>query len=268
LLELEFILSQDVVDMVIAASPDFTQKSLQIVANLCERWLVEFKIAPSCFQIFVSGLSLESISGVPVLGVSRLPLDIPLNAVLKRLADLAGGAIGMLISLPIIAVFGALLYLEDPGPVFFAQERLGRGGRKFRMYKLRSMRMGADASDNLHQSTQRQDPRILTIGAFIRRWNIDETPQFWNVLKGEMSLVGPRPERTFHSEALSTEIPHYNARYNSLPGITGWAQVNGLRGDTDLVERIKCDLYYIENWNLLLDLQIIVLTLSRNRNAY
>jgi lipopolysaccharide/colanic/teichoic acid biosynthesis glycosyltransferase len=125
----------------------------------------------------------------------------------------------------------------------------------------------AATSDHVWQSTTRNDPRLLRVGAFMRRWNLDELPQFWNVLKGEMSLVGPRPERTYHSEKLKEVIPHYNSRYMAKPGVTGWAQVNGFRGDTDLFERIKCDLFYLENWSFLLDFQIMLLTFFRNKNA-
>ena len=186
---------------------------------------------------------------------------------LKRAVDIVGSIIGLILSAPIMAVFGALVYLESPGPIFYRQPRVRRGGVQFGMFKIRSMKLGADKSDNLQQSTPKDDPRLLRVGAFMRRWNIDETPQFWNVLKGEMSLVGPRPERLYHSEKLSGEIPHYSARYWSKPGMTGWAAVNGLRGESDLVERIRCDLYYLENWNLWLDFQIMFLTFLRRKNA-
>ena len=136
------------------------------------------------------------------------------------------------------------------------------------MFKLRSMRIEADKLDHLNQSTQRNDPRMLNVGPVMRGWNLDELPQFWNVLVGQMSLVGPRPERTYHSEKLSRIIPHYNARLMIKPGMTGWAQVNGLRGDTDLGERVRFDLFYLENWNLWLDFQIMVQTLIWRKNAY
>jgi lipopolysaccharide/colanic/teichoic acid biosynthesis glycosyltransferase len=187
---------------------------------------------------------------------------------LKRTVDLIGAVVGLVLSAPIMAVVGTLIVLESPGPILFRQERVGRGGRRFGMLKLRSMKLGSDKADHLSQSTLRDDPRLLRIGAFIRRWNVDEVPQFWNVLVGHMSLVGPRPERTFHSEKLSYEIPHYNARLMSKPGITGWAQVNGLRGDTDLTERVRYDLYYLENWSLMLDFQIMVQTFLSRKNAY
>jgi exopolysaccharide biosynthesis polyprenyl glycosylphosphotransferase len=262
------IFNEQGVDMVMLADLDCAKGEIVGLSNLCEREMVQFKIVPSYFQILVSGLHLETVSGVPVLGVSQLPLDVPVNFLAKRVVDLIGGLVGLIMSAPLVALFGLLVYLESPGPIFFSQERIGRRGRRFKMLKIRSMRPDAGASDHLQQSTGRTDPRLLRIGALMRRWNVDEVPQFWNVLMGDMSLVGPRPERTYHSEKLKEVIPHYNARYNAKPGITGWAQIKGLRGDTDLGERIRADLYYLENWNVLLDFQIMALTFLRQRNAY
>jgi lipopolysaccharide/colanic/teichoic acid biosynthesis glycosyltransferase len=136
------------------------------------------------------------------------------------------------------------------------------------MYKIRSMRPDAALVEHASQSTLREDPRVLRIGKFMRKWNIDELPQFWNVLMGDMSLVGPRPERSYHVGVLSGQIPHYNARHAAKPGITGWAQVNGLRGDTDLSERVRCDLWYLENWSVWLDFQIMAMTFLSRKNAY
>lgn len=255
-------------DMVILGDLDIPSNRILEMANHCEREMVQFKIVPSYFQILVSGLQLETISGIPVMGIAELPLDRLINRILKRSIDIFGALVGLTLSTPIFLFFGSLIYIESPGSIFFVQERVGRSGKRFRMFKLRSMHIGADAKDNLNQSTLRSDPRLLRVGSFIRRWNLDETPQFWNVLVGSMSLVGPRPERSFHSEKLSLEIPHYNARLSSKPGMTGWAQVNGLRGDTSLVERVRCDLYYLENWSLLLDFQIMVQTFFRRKNAY
>jgi exopolysaccharide biosynthesis polyprenyl glycosylphosphotransferase len=256
------------IDIVMLADMNAGQSEVFSLANLCEKKMIQFKVIPSYFQILVSGLHLETVSGIPILGVSRLPLDRCFNICVKRVVDVVGACVGLLVLPPLLAIFGALIYLESPGPILFRQERRGRNGRPFWMYKIRSMKFGAEKLDHLSQSTGRQDPRLLKVGAFLRRWNLDEVPQFWNVLKGEMSLVGPRPERTFHSEKLSNEIPHYNARHNVKPGITGWAQVKGLRGDTDLCERVKCDLFYLENWSLLLDFQIMVMTFLRRENAY
>ncbi len=256
------------IDIVMLADTNSSQGAIVGLANLCEKTMVQFKVIPSYFQILVSGLHLETVSGIPILGVSRLPLDRSTNIATKRLVDIVGACVGLIFLPPLLAVFGLLIYRESPGPILFRQERRGRNGRPFWMYKIRSMKFGAEKSDHLSQSTERQDPRLLRIGAFLRRWNLDEVPQFWNVLKGDMSLVGPRPERLYHSEKLGNEIPHYNARHNVKPGMTGWAQVKGFRGDTDLSERVKCDLYYLENWNLLLDLQIMVMTFLKRENAY
>jgi len=262
------VIANEVIHIVVLADSEMAFEKIISLSNLCEQALIQFKVIPSYFQILVSGLHLETISGVPIMGVSGLPLDRPLNQIAKRAIDILGGIVGLILSSPIIAVCGILIYRESPGSIFFRQERVGRLGRRFQMLKLRSMKLGSEKLDQANQSTLRQDPRVLRIGSFIRKWSLDEVPQFWNVLMGEMSLVGPRPERTFHSEKLSLEIPHYNARYSCKPGITGWAQVNGLRGDTSLVERIRYDLYYLENWNLWLDFYIMYLTFMRSENAY
>ncbi len=254
------------VDMVMMADLNVGNGEVIGLANLCEKELVDFKVIPNCFQILVSGLHLETVSGVPVLGLSRLPLDNPFNLILKELTDLIGGTVGLLLSLPIIAVFGALVYRESPGSIFYTQTRLGRDGKHFKIIKLRSMRLDAEAPGKVGWST-RNDPRRLRIGSFMRRLNIDELPQFWNVLKGDMSLVGPRPERPELIIDFKEAIPHYNARHSIKPGITGWAQVKGFRGDTDLNERIRCDLYYIEEWSLFLDIQIMLMTLFSRKNA-
>ena len=255
------------IDIVLIVDGNVGVKHLDSLASLCERELVQFKVVPSYFSILVSGLHLETLNGIPILGVSRLPLDRLFNRVVKRLFDIIGAVVGLLLSAPLTAVFGTLVYLESPGPIFYRQRRSGRNGKIFAMLKIRSMRLDAEQDGQPGWSTK-DDPRRLRIGKFMREWNIDETPQFWNVLKGEMSLVGPRPERPELIHNFKREIPHYNARHTVKPGITGWAQVNGLRGDTDLTERITYDLYYVEHWNLLLDLRTMVLTFFRNKNAH
>ncbi|HVU33828.1 MAG TPA: exopolysaccharide biosynthesis polyprenyl glycosylphosphotransferase, partial [Opitutaceae bacterium] len=264
--DLAGVLRRDGVDMVILADTDATSDETVALANLCEKELVEFKVIATCSQILCSCLRLQTVSGVPVLGISFFPLENPLNAVIKQAIDLVGAAILLLASAPVIAVFAALVYRESPGAVFYRQRRVGVHGRHFWMYKIRSMRPDAERDGRVGW-TVREDPRRLRIGAFMRRWNIDELPQFWNVLRGDMSLVGPRPERPELIRRFKEEISHYNVRHNVKPGITGWAQVNGLRGDTDLHERLRCDLFYIENWSPLLDLQIAVMTLFRHKNA-
>jgi exopolysaccharide biosynthesis polyprenyl glycosylphosphotransferase len=264
--EIEQIIEREMIDIVLLADVDTSNGDPVALANLCEREMVQFKVIPSFFQILLSGLRLETVSGVPVLGVTELPLDNPINILCKRLVDILGATVGLILSAPIIAVFGTLVWLESPGPIFYRQRRLGQNGTPFWIIKIRSMRLDAEAQGTPGWTTQ-NDPRRLRIGALMRRLNIDEVPQFWNVLKGEMSLVGPRPERPELIRNFKHDIPHYNARHAIKPGITGWAQVKGLRGDTDLTERIRSDLYYLENWSLLLDLHILLLTFVNRKNA-
>lgn len=264
--ELEDVIHEQSVDMVILTDINVVRGDIIRLANLCEREMVQFKVIPNYFQILVSGLHLETVSGIPVLGVSRLPLDRFANILLKRLVDIVGSIVGLVLSGPIIAIFGAIVYLESPGAIFYRQRRLGRNGVEFDILKIRSMKLDAEKDGKIGWSTK-VDDRRLKIGSFMRRWNIDEVPQFWNVLKGEMSLVGPRPERPELIRNFKHEIPHYNARHAAKPGITGWAQVKGLRGDTDLTERINCDLWYLENWSPLLDFQIMFMTFVKHDNA-
>ncbi len=266
LAQLEQVLHTHRIDILIAAHLDFPPDRMQALVQACERSYVDLKVVPTVFQVFVSGLRMQTIGNVPVLGVEELALAKLFNRLLKRAVDLVGAAVGLVLAAPVIAVLAALIRRESPGPVFFGQERIGSGHRPFTMWKLRSMRPDAAAQDHLHQSTAGGDPRVLRIGRFLRRWNLDELPQFWNVLRGEMSLVGPRPERPYHVDRLSGEIPHYLPRHLVKPGMTGWAQVNNLRGAGDLHARIQHDIYYIENWSLWLDIQILLLTLVRWRN--
>jgi len=252
------------IDIVILADRTASMQEIDDLATICEKELVQFKVIPSYFQILVTGLSLQTISGIPILGISQLPLDRPINCLLKRTVDIIGAIVGLILSLPIILIFAGLVYLESPGPVFYRPRRLGRRGVEFDMIKIRSMRLNADQDGHW---TLKDDPRRLRIGGFIRKWNIDELPQFWNVLVGDMSLVGPRPESVALIRSFKHEIPHYHARHIARPGLTGWAAVNGLRGDTDLSERIRCDLYYLENWNFFLDFQVMFLTFFRRKGA-
>lgn len=262
---LEALLQLGVCQTVIVADDALKSGNLMQIASICEKEMVEFKLVPTCFQVLLSGLHLESVGGVPILGISRLPLHSTVNQFLKRSVDILGGLVGVCLAAPVIAVFGLLIRHESPGPIFYRQRRLGANGKIFEMVKLRSMKL--DAEKGGVGWTVKGDPRVLRVGGFMRRWNIDEIPQFWNVLNGDMSLVGPRPERPELIEEFKEDIPHYNARHNIKPGITGWAQVNGLRGDTDLSERVRFDLHYIENWNVILDFQIMFLTFIKREGA-
>jgi exopolysaccharide biosynthesis polyprenyl glycosylphosphotransferase len=253
-------------DVVILADLDPVMGEIISLAELCEREHVKFKVIPSYFQIFTSGLSLENVSGVPIMGVTTLPLDYVHNRVIKRTVDIVGAIVGLILSVPIITIFGILVYRESPGPIFFKQKRMGRQGQLFEICKIRSMRL--DAEKNGAQRAVANDQRRLAIGSVMRKWNVDEVPQFWNVLKGDMSLVGPRPEILGLIPELKTQIRHYGARHNVKAGMTGWAQINGFRGDTDLNERIRFDLYYVEKWSLWLDLYIMAKTCVSQSNAY
>lgn len=264
--QIETILRSHPVDIAVVADLDLPKEKILDTVHLCERLYVQFNIVPSFFQIFVSSLNLQTISGVPILGIQELPITYLSNQALKRLTDIVGGVVGIAGSLPIMLVLYFIIKRQSPGPVIYRQIRTGRHGKPFTIYKLRSMKLNAESKGA--QWAVEDDPRRLPIGAFMREWNLDELPQFWNVLIGDMSLVGPRPERPELIEKFEREIPHYNPRHEVRPGVTGWAQVNGLRGNTSLVERVKYDLYYIENWSWLFDFQIMFLTFVKRENAY
>lgn len=266
--ELPELLPRHHLDVLIAARTDLPRHQLLAVVQACERAYVDWKVIPSSFQILLSGLRLHTVGRLPILGVEELAINKLFNRALKRFVDLCGATLGLLLSAPVVALLAILIKRESPaGPVFFRQTRVGAGHREFTLWKLRSMVPEASALDATRQSTARADPRLLRIGAVMRRWNLDELPQFWNVLRGHMSLVGPRPERPYHVDRLSTEIAHYLPRHLVKPGMTGWAQVNGLRGDTSIAQRIQHDIFYIENWSLWLDVQILLLTLVRWRHS-
>jgi len=266
--DLAVILARERPDLLIATRLDLPREEVRRIVETCEQAYVEWKIVPGAFDIFLSGLRLQTIGRVPVLGVEELAINRLFNRAVKRAVDVVGATIGLVLSAPVMLVLAVLIKRESPGgPVLFRQTRVGAGHRSFTLWKLRSMTPGADAADAARQSTARNDPRLLRLGAFIRRWNLDELPQFWNILRGDMSLVGPRPERPHHVEQLAAAIPHYLPRHLVKPGLTGWAQINGLRGESDLTLRVQHDIYYIENWSVWFDAQIILLTLVRWRNA-
>jgi exopolysaccharide biosynthesis polyprenyl glycosylphosphotransferase len=255
------------IDSVILADVSCPSSEIQRLVGYCQRELLVFQMVPEYFPALNSGLQVQTVSGVPLLGVSQLPLDRTLNRVLKRGIDIAGALVGLLISSLIVPWFCMIVYLESPGPVIYRQKRTSRSGRTFFIYKIRSMRLDAESKSGAVWC-KAQDNRRLKIGTFMRKTNIDELPQFWNVLKGDMSLVGPRPERPELIAKFKNEIPNYNARHEVRAGLTGWAQIKGLRGDTDLGQRIEADLYYLENWSVFLDLYCIVATFFKIKNAH
>jgi exopolysaccharide biosynthesis polyprenyl glycosylphosphotransferase len=252
---------------VLTESESLQREGVLAVAKACENEHVQFKMVPHFFDILISGLRPDRIGGIHLLGVDSLPLSGYRNRVAKRTVDIAGALVGLTLSAPLILFFGALVYLESPGPILYKQLRSARNGRLFYIIKIRSMHINAEAHGK-PKWAEENDQRRLRIGAFIRKWNIDEVPQFWNVLTGEMSLVGPRPERPELIARFKSTVPHYQARHICRPGITGWAQVNGWRGNTDLQERIRHDIWYLENWNIWLDFRIMAQTFIRQKNAY
>ncbi|MHB8131316.1 MAG: exopolysaccharide biosynthesis polyprenyl glycosylphosphotransferase, partial [Mobilitalea sp.] len=212
----------------------------------------------------------EDLFGLPVINIRNVPLSNTYNRIIKRIVDLFGAIVALaLFSIPMLLV-AFIISLTSNGPIIYSQVRIGKHNKEFKMYKFRSMEIQAE-KDEKKAWTTHNDPRVTGIGKFIRRTSIDEFPQFFNVLKGEMSLVGPRPERPFFVEKFKEEIPRYMIKHQVSPGLTGWAQINGYRGDTSIRKRIDHDLFYIENWTLGLDFKIIFLTVFKgfiNKNAY
>jgi exopolysaccharide biosynthesis polyprenyl glycosylphosphotransferase len=251
---------------IILADSSVPAANIQDLISFCQQEMLSFQMMPDYFPALNSGLQVQTISGVSLLGVSRLPLDLMRNRVLKRIVDIFGACFGIFVSSPVVLLFSILVYSESPGPVIYKQRRTSRNGSVFFIYKIRSMRLDAEKASGAVWCTQ-EDPRRLRIGSFMRRWNIDELPQFWNVLKGDMSLVGPRPERPELIEKFKSKIRNYNARHEVRSGLTGWAQIKGLRGDTDLSLRVEADLFYLENWSLVMDFYCIGATLFKTKNA-
>ncbi|MCG8525434.1 MAG: sugar transferase [Opitutales bacterium] len=254
-------------DAVLLVDFDLSSEQILSLQQLCMREMTEFMAIPSFYQVLLSRLEFDSIGGVPVMTGYNLPIEHPFNQLLKRTIDIAGGLAGLILFFPLIAYFCFRVKKESPGPAFYKQTRTGKNGKPFDIVKIRSMKLDAEI-ENGAQWAQENDPRRLKIGEFIREHNIDELPQFWNVLKGDMSLVGPRPERPELIKSFKYDIQNYNLRHTVKPGVTGWAAVNGWRGDTDLQTRIAFDIEYMEKWSIWFDLYIMLKTFSANKNAY
>lgn len=241
----------------------------QIVA-VCEKSGVHTKFIPDYNKVIPTKPYTEDLQGLPVINIRRVPLNDPLNAAMKRAIDIFGAIVALILFSPIMLLTAILIKLTSPGPLIYCQERVGLHNRPFKMYKFRSMEV-QDPGRERSQWTTPHDPRVTPVGRFIRKTSIDEMPQFFNVLIGDMSLVGPRPERPLFVEKFKEEIPRYMIKHQVRPGLTGWAQVNGYRGDTSIRKRIEHDLYYIENWTLGFDFKILFLTFFKgfvNKNAY
>jgi len=266
--DLSPIIEEHQIDEVIIALPEATHQEILMLISECERGKVIIRVFPDVFQIMASQVSIGDLGGLPLLTVRDIALS-GWKRTAKRLMDIVGAACGLVLLSPLLMLMAVLIKLDSRGPVFYVQERMGLDARPFQILKFRSMRQ--DAEDREPGWTVEDDPRTTRLGRIIRRLNVDELPQLINVLIGEMSLVGPRPERPIYVNRFRRSIPRYMNRHWEKAGMTGWAQVNGLRGDTSIVERTKYDLWYIENWSLLLDIKILLRTVFnvlRSPNAY
>ncbi len=244
--------------------------NLEKIVASCEKSGVHTKFIPDYNNMIPTRPFIEDLQGLPVVNIRRVPLTDPVNAIVKRAVDIVGATVALVLFSPIMLLTVVLIKLTAPGPLIYKQDRVGLHNRPFQMYKFRSMVVQAP-SEEKNKWTTPHDSRVTPVGRFIRKTSIDEMPQFFNVLRGDMSLVGPRPERPLFVEKFKEEIPRYMIKHQVRPGITGWAQVNGLRGDTSITKRIEHDLYYIENWTLGYDFKILFLTMFKgfvNKNAY
>lgn len=254
-------------DRVVLVDETFSRQRITDLVAACEDQLVDFKVAADIYGLMTRSIEVEYISRVPLLGFRSLPLDDPGNRFAKRFFDLTASLLLCLATSPLWILAFFLIKLDDRGPLFYFQERLGRDGRAFKLIKFRTMKVDAEKESGPVWAKQNDDRRTR-VGEFLRKSNIDELPQLWNVVMGHMSLVGPRPERPHFVEKFRDEVPRYMARHKVKSGITGWAQVNGYRGNTSIVERINYDLYYMENWSILFDIEILFMTLFAFKNAY
>lgn len=257
-------------DMVIIALTSEDAEELGYVLSQCEKAGVKSCIIPYYYQYVPTQPYIDDLDGLSIIDTRRVPLENWLKSSIKRGFDIVFALTAIVITSPIMLFSVVMIKLTSPGPVIFHQERVGLNRQPFMMYKFRSMHVQTDEEER-EQWTTKDDPRKTKWGSFMRKTSIDELPQFFNVLKGDMSVIGPRPERPFFVEKFKEEVPRYMIKHQVRPGITGWAQVNGYRGDTSIEERINHDLYYIENWTFAFDLRIIFLTVFKgfiNKNAY
>ena len=268
--DLEELLKLASLDEIAITLPLSGYAGLKKIVQICEKSGVHTKFIPDYFSVIPTIPYMEDLGGLPAINIRHVPLTEFYNAALKRAVDILGGIVGLILFSPVMLISAILIKLSSPGPVIFAQERVGLHQKPFKMYKLRSMKLQTDDEEKKEWTTK-HDPRVTPVGRFIRSTSIDEMPQFWNILKGDMSLVGPRPERPFFVEKFKEEIPHYMIKHQVRPGLTGWAQINGFRGDTSIERRVEYDLYYIENWTIGFDIKILFLTFFKgfvNKNAY
>ena len=241
----------------------------ELVAQ-CEKSGIHTKFIPDYSSLFPSHPFTEDVQGIPVINIRYVPLSNSMNRLAKRCVDIFGSLMGIILLSPLMFIIAFLIKVTDNGPILYRQERVGLNGKTFNMYKFRSMRVQTESEEKKGWTTK-DDPRVTSIGKIIRKTSIDELPQLFNILIGQMSIVGPRPERPQFVEKFKEQIPRYMVKHQVRPGLTGWAQINGYRGDTSIRKRIDYDLYYIENWSMMFDIKIIIGTIRYgivNKNAY
>lgn len=258
--ELTKVLDENQPDEVVAALEIEDYRFMTDVIHACEKAGSKLSIIPFYSKYMPAHPYIDEVDGIPLVNIRRIPLDNIVNALMKRLMDIIGALVLILLSSPFMLLAAIGIKLTSPGPVIFRQTRVGLGKKSFTMYKFRSMRVNNEQSSAWSTNT---DPRKTKFGSFLRKFSIDELPQFFNVLKGDMSLVGPRPELPYFVDQFKESVPLYMVKHQVRPGITGWAQVSGFRGDTSIPKRIEHDIYYIENWSMIFDIKILLMTLFR-----
>ena len=260
--KLERILEGNELDEVVIALRAEDYGKLERIVDVCEKAGVHTKMIPDFGNVISTRPYIEDVQGIPVIHVRRVPLNIMRNRAAKRAVDLIGATVAIILFSPVMLLTVLVVALTEEGSVIYRQERVGLHNQVFYMYKFRSMIMQDEEKEKAEWST-RNDPRITPVGKLIRRTSIDELPQLFNVIKGDMSLVGPRPERPQFVQKFRDEIPRYMVKHQVRPGMTGWAQINGYRGNTSIEKRIEYDLYYIENWTMVFDMKILILTIFK-----
>ncbi len=268
--DLENIITERKIDEIFITISTRDYDIFRKIIKICEKSGVRTQIVPDYARFIPAKPQMDEVEGIPLINIRHVPLDNFLKAFGKRAFDVAVSLAGLALCVPLFLIIVTSIKLDSPGPVIFSQERVGLNKKNFMMYKFRTMKVqSAEESDQ--EWTTKEDHRKTRFGNVLRKTSLDELPQLWNVLRGDMSLVGPRPERPFFVEQFKEKIPRYMVKHHVRPGITGWAQVNGWRGDTSIRKRIECDIYYIENWTFMFDLKILFLTIFKgfiNRNAY
>lgn len=267
---LEYILPENKLDEIAITLALDDYGKLEKIVGMCEKSGIHTQFIPDYNRVIPSRPYMEDIDGLPVINIRHVPLTNTLNMLAKRVVDIIGSIFLIIFFSPVMLISTIAIKLTSPGPVIFTQERVGLRNRTFKMYKFRSMEMQKPSAE-AKGWTKPNDPRVTGIGKILRHTSMDELPQLFNILKGDMSIVGPRPERPQFVEKFKEEIPRYMIKHQVRPGLTGWAQVNGLRGDTSITKRVEYDLFYIENWSMSFDIKIMLLTVFKgliNKNAY